>query len=162
MGPPENTKYIKQDILDLFYSEVEQFNSTCKYVILLGDVNARTADIEDICNIDDEVLNSVQIDADVVFNVTFNRELINKDISYKRVSKDKTSTRLGRVLINFCKINDLLIVNGREFDDKNIGNFTYRNASVVDYTIVSTQSNCSHVLKLTSSVYCFRTYILPF
>ena len=90
--PPEHTKYIKQDILDLFYSEVEHFNSTFKYVILLGDVNARTADIEDICNMDDEVLTSVQSDADVVFHVNTN--------------------------------------------DKNIGNFTCRNASVVDYTII--------------------------
>ena len=91
--PPEHTKYIKQDILDLFYNEVEHFNSTCKYVILLGDVNARTADIEDICNIDDEVLTSVQIDADVVFYVNTNRELISKDISYKRVLQDNTSNR---------------------------------------------------------------------
>ena len=89
--PPEHTKYIKQDILDLFFSEVEHFNSTFKYVILLGDVNARTADIEDICNIDDEVLTSVQIDA--VFHVNTNRELISKDISYKRVLQDNTSNR---------------------------------------------------------------------
>ena len=117
---------MKQDILD---TEVEQCN-TFQYVTLLGEFNARTADIEDICNIDDEVLNSVQIDADVVFNLNINRELINKDISYKRVSKDKTPNRLGRVLINFCKINDLLILNGRAFDKRNIGNFTCRNASV--------------------------------
>ena len=31
----------------------------------------------------------------------------------------------------------LLILNGRAFDDKTIGNFTCRNASVADYTIVS-------------------------
>ena len=87
--PPENRKYMKQDILD---TEVEQFN-TFQYVTLLGEFNARTADIEDICNIDDEVLNSVQIDADVVFHVNTNRELISKDISYKRVLQDKTSNR---------------------------------------------------------------------
>ena len=50
--------------------------------------------------------------------------------------QDKTSNRQGRVRINVCKTNVLLILKGRAFDDKNIGNFTCRNASVVDYTII--------------------------
>ena len=41
------------------------------------------------------------------------------------------------MLLEFCKGNSLFIVNGRVGKDKNIGRFTCRNASVVDYCISS-------------------------
>ena len=40
--PPKNTKYFSVDILEAFYSEVEQLDTDYKYVILVGDFNART------------------------------------------------------------------------------------------------------------------------
>ena len=40
-------------------------------------------------------------------------------------------------LLEFYKDNSLFIVNGRVGKDKNIGRFTCRNASVVDYCISS-------------------------
>jgi hypothetical protein len=41
------------------------------------------------------------------------------------------------MLLEFCKGNSLFIVNGRVGKDKNIGRFTCRNDSVVDYCISS-------------------------
>jgi hypothetical protein len=41
------------------------------------------------------------------------------------------------MLLEFCKGNSLFIVNGRVGKDNNIGRFTCRNASVVDYCISS-------------------------
>jgi hypothetical protein len=50
---------------------------------------------------------------------------------------DKSKNKLGNLLLNFCKGNSMSIVNGRVGNDKNIGRFTCRNASVVDYCITS-------------------------
>ena len=44
---------------------------------------------------------------------------------------------LESLSLEFCKGNSLFIVNGRVGKDKNIGRFTCRNASVVDYYISS-------------------------
>jgi hypothetical protein len=50
---------------------------------------------------------------------------------------DKSKNKFGNLLLNFCKGNSMFIVNGRVGNDKNIGRFTCRNASVVDYCITS-------------------------
>jgi hypothetical protein len=41
------------------------------------------------------------------------------------------------MLLNFCKANQLFIVNSRIGDDKGIGRLTCRNSSTVDYCISS-------------------------
>jgi hypothetical protein len=43
---------------------------------------------------------------------------------------DKSKNKLGNLLLNFCKGKSMFIVNGRVGNDKNIGRFTCRNASV--------------------------------
>ncbi|CAG2237322.1 unnamed protein product [Mytilus edulis] len=48
---------------------------------------------------------------------------------------DKGKNRYGNMLLNFCKGNGFFILNGRLGRDQNIGRFTCRNASVVDYCI---------------------------
>ena len=40
---------------------------------------------------------------------------------------------------NFCKYNDVFILNGRIGEDKEIGKFTCKNVSVVGYIIASPQ-----------------------
>jgi hypothetical protein len=50
---------------------------------------------------------------------------------------DKSKNKFGNLLLHFCKGNSMFIVNGRVGNDKNIGRFTCRNASVVDYCITS-------------------------
>jgi hypothetical protein len=46
---------------------------------------------------------------------------------------DKSKNKLGNLLLIFCKGNSMFIINGRVGNDKNIGRFTCRNVSVVDY-----------------------------
>ena len=52
---------------------------------------------------------------------------------------DTSKNKFGNLLLNFCKGNSMFIVNGRVGNDNNIGRFTCRNASVVDYCITSTE-----------------------
>ena len=57
-----------------------------------------------------------------------------------RVSKDSKVNSFGKQLIDFCKNNDMLILNGRAFGDKGVGQTTCKDKSVVDYVICSSCS----------------------
>ena len=57
----------------------------------------------------------------------------------RRTSRDTETNTFGRQLIQFCKINDFLILNGRTASDAT-GSFTCianKGRSIVDYFIVS-------------------------
>lgn len=62
------------------------------------------------------------------------------DLDIQRVSKDNKVNAFGKHLIEFCKNNDMLIMNGRAFSDKDIGAATCKDKSVVDYVICSSSS----------------------
>ena len=54
-----------------------------------------------------------------------------------RNSEDKTDNKRGKELIDFCKSNDMLIINGRKIGDT-MGKFTshqYNGSAVVDYVL---------------------------
>ena len=57
-----------------------------------------------------------------------------------RTSQDKTINNEGNMLIDTCKSNNLFILNGRCGSDKNVGAMTFRNQSIIDYSIVSHQA----------------------
>ena len=52
-------------------------------------------------------------------------------------SEDPIKNGYGKKLLDFCKGNNLFIVNGRIGDDRNKGRLTCKNASIVDYCISS-------------------------
>jgi hypothetical protein len=60
------------------------------------------------------------------------------NLPLKRNNVDKGKNPYGNLLLYLCRGNDLFIVNGRIGDNKE-GNLTCRNASVVDYTICSSE-----------------------
>ena len=52
---------------------------------------------------------------------------------------DKTVLDYGHKLIDLCTATNMCILNGRAFDDKNVGRLTccnHRGQSVVDYALV--------------------------
>ena len=65
---------------------------------------------------------------------------LEKTKSKHPVSQDKIIKNEGNMLLDMCKSNSMLILNGRCGDDKSNGSMTFRNKSVIDYSIVSFQS----------------------
>ena len=57
-----------------------------------------------------------------------------------RTSQDKIINNEGNMLIDTCKLNNLFILNGRCGTDKNVGAMTFRNLSIIDYSIISYQA----------------------
>lgn len=93
------------------------------------------------------------IDADTFFSdyFDFDEEILrhfNKSdifslsfMSQKRANQDTAFNKQGESLLNICKSNNLLILNGRCHKDKGIGKYTFRDISVIDYAISSTEGH---------------------
>jgi hypothetical protein len=109
--------------------EYLSFSNKSKYICLLGDFNARTATDTDFVDL---IKNRHVDDYITDFVDNFTNVLNDLKMPLNRISMDKSKDKFDNLLLNFCKENSMFIVN-----DTNIGRFTFRNASVVDYCITS-------------------------
>ena len=110
------------------------------YVCILGDFNAQTADLEDFTKKDTFLSEHFHFDqqTDDFFDQNCALEKYNLDL--KRLSKDKKKNNSGFRLIDMCKNNNLTILNGRYGHDKQIGAMTFRDTSVIDYALASSDT----------------------
>jgi hypothetical protein len=80
-----------------------------------------------ICKIVNKVSN-------IIINMSvFDQSTKSVSVAVLALKKNK----FDNLLLNFCKGNSMFTVNGRVGNNTNIGRFTCRNASVVDYCITS-------------------------
>ena len=120
---PEGSPYQNRNV---FY-ELEQtimylnFDSVC----MLGDFNARTGSMNDL-----------------ITSTIPEEDGCGQDYFYipKRTSQDTNTNNLGKELIEFCKTFEIAIVNGRAGMDAGVGRVTCKDASVVDYVLISHKS----------------------
>ncbi|MEW8542874.1 MAG: reverse transcriptase family protein, partial [Candidatus Thiodiazotropha sp.] len=131
--PPETSTYYDNKQLkgiSLLENEILDIDINNVYLIIAGDLNARTAELPDFFQCKNNVPDLDEYD-----------EILNTcDGVRNRSSCDKTVNKFGKQLINFCIAYSLLIINGRNGDDEGIGNFTFTGAmgnSVIDYIICS-------------------------
>ena len=122
--PPENSKYaIRTGLVDIQESLI---NFDYDNVVVLGDLNARVGrNIDYIDDVDDET------------NLTMPDVMQTLGIQKDRASKDNVTNNFGTQLIDFCKSQNMLILNGRVGSDALTGKLTCKDASTVDYVIAS-------------------------
>ena len=119
VSPPSKSK--KSQEFDFFTDFNEEINSFQKkgVVLVQGDLNARTGHDKDFVEYDK-------------FDPVGVENLCNQHI---RNSQDLNTNARGKELLDVCKLNDLLIMNGRKVGDL-FGNYTshqWNGSSVVDY-----------------------------
>ena len=151
--PPANSGYNVNIILEKFHYEIDDFARSYKNLVLIGDFNARTSVLTDVTETDADIYNHIDIDPDEVFSTDNVHELENLGFNSKRTSEDKICNKYGKILIDSCKYNDLTILNGRAFTDKNIGRTTCKNSSVVDY-VISSVSFLNHFTQFSIRDFC--------
>jgi len=156
---PENSNYFDPDCFDKMQVDI------CKYgndipLVLMGDFNGRTGNLND----------QIQVDTEVMENCGFDEEMLEQIFGecgnvdgeqIQRTSADRVVNNSGYKVIELCKNNKLIILNGRMGDDAGHGKMTCKGASVVDYVILS-QSLLNQVLEfdvlefdnLLSDVHC--------
>ena len=96
----------------MLQEEVARYTES-HHIILCGDFNSRTGCAPDYDN--------------------------NINVLNERCNEDGVINKYGRSLLNFCINTELKIANGRMFDDKSIGRYTYYSpmgASTIDYMIL--------------------------
>ena len=101
------------------------------------EICAITADsfIADLLDFDDETMLFFD-EADMLSTIGINKQ---------RVSLDTKTNNNGYKLIDLCRNNNLYILTGLFGRDKTEGKLTFRNQSLIDYTICS--FNCLKLLK---------------
>jgi len=137
--PPENSKYYSSDIFDDICDDCMQIVSKFNNVpmLLIGDFNARTGNLDDFIALDDVIAAETNCDFmnDSCPNSKFDLE--QNGICTTRHNLDCNINSSGRHFINLCKTADLHIVNGRLGADRGIGQLTCDAASTVDYAVCS-------------------------
>ena len=122
--PSKNQKAQNIDFFTEFNEEINIFNSR-GIVLVQGNLNARTGQDKDYIEYDK-------------FDQHFVQNLNNQ---HTRNSEDLTINPRGKELLDVCKLNDILIMNGRKIGDL-FGKFTshqWNGSSVVDYAITSNE-----------------------
>ena len=138
--PPEQSRFCNDDEWLLLNNEITDLNNRYDYLILTGDMNARTGQENDYISADEFLLNHFGLNDESITFFDRSDLLTYHDLHAIRTSKDATKNSNGRKLLELCRNNNLFILNGRCDMDKNIGQYTYRESSVIDYSIVS--ANC--------------------
>ncbi|CAG2246714.1 unnamed protein product [Mytilus edulis] len=139
--PPENSKYSSEEAFTEIEEELLFFSHDINNIALVGDFNSRTGHMSDIVEIDENLFDMLDIvNASEIMNenTLCVNNFIKKGIPLERYSEDKIIVNnYGRKLIELCKRCSLCFANGRLHQDKFIGKNTCKDASLVDYLILS-------------------------
>ena len=125
---------------NIFKVEVANMCIDSKFVFLMGDSNARVCNKDDFVDADDFLTHHLSLDDTMDGSLNISSKLERTNLSKHRVSQDKIINNEGNMLLYMCKSKSRLILNGRCGDYKFNGSVTFRNQSVIDYSIVSFQS----------------------
>ena len=145
LSPSTSTRHSANSGVEVFDMLSEKISELCFEgdVCLIGDLNSRISDFNFPCTSDD--IDDKFIPEYIVSEKTiFKSDLEETNFSLERKSKDGVTNEYGRNLIQLMKSAQMLCLNGIANNDKNVGNFTYREVrgnkilqSVVDYVICS-------------------------
>ena len=112
----------------------------------MGDFNARSSSLCDHTEPNIHIEEVAWVESDV-------RILLENGISLARYSRDNVANNSGYKIIEMCKDLGVFIVNARLGSDYGIGKYTCKNASVVDYILMSPKL-LTKVLKFNVSPCC--------
>lgn len=133
--PPTQSRFYNDDELSKLENEIMSVCSTNKYVIISGDLNARTSKLPEYVELDQYFSDMLNFDKDIANFFDKTEILKNLNIPLERSSMDSKTNNTGYWLTNVCKNNNLFIVNGRVGRDKGVGRKTFRETSTIDYTL---------------------------
>lgn len=121
-------------------NEFNKFCANSKHVLLLGDYNSRTSSLDDFV-LSDEFICDIFGDDDLFRESLDTFQYFDKyHIPLLRKSADIATNPYGHQLLDFCKNNNLFIINGRLGQDAVLPQLTCKNSSTVDYILSSSQN----------------------
>ena len=124
--PPHTSPFSVAENFDTLENELGEIKELkVSNLLLFGDFNAKTRDIEDCLTVNN-------------YDAFFDLEEDQGIFIGKRASQDLHETDMyGKKLIQLCITTGINIVNGRVGRDKGIGKCTTKNQSTIDYCLAS-------------------------
>ena len=124
--PPSTSLYKNNDNFELLTEELIQNkqNFACD-TLILGDFNAKTRTYLDY------------VEKNKYIDPTDSEEDLPDSQLTRHNQDNHVVDEYGLKLLHFCKVQNLYIVNGRVGRDKNVGKFTTKNETVIDYCLTS-------------------------
>ena len=138
--PPSQSRFYNEDEIAILESEILSMCSDHKYVFINGDFNGRTSHLDDFTKLDSFVSDMLEFDDTAASFFDKTNVLQNLSIPLERASKDHRTNNTGYWMIDTCKNNNLFIINGRYGKDRGIGALTFRDQSLIDYTVCTADS----------------------
>lgn len=151
--PPEYTKYSVTEPFTEIQGELDKLIGDFDSCLIFGDFNARTGTQNEFIDADEYLLKELNLE---VLEGEYNADYAmfeNNNIDISRTVSDKISNNYGYKLINFCKRNNMFILNGRFGEDKLHGHTTCRNSSCIDY-FISNVLMFEHLCNLYVDAFC--------
>ena len=151
--PPFGSKYVADDPYLELQSDLLRYCSESKHILLFGGFNARKGTIPDCMKFDEKIYEVNKLN-DLLDEST---ELFDKpklyNVPVERSNADNTVNTYGRQLLELCKNNNLLILNGRIGQDNIESKVTCKDRSAVDY-FLSTVDNFKIINNLITHEFC--------
>lgn len=135
--PPSQSTFYNDDQFMQLEQDITSMCSENEYVYITGDANSRTAKLKDYTRSDTFLSEYFNFDEETLFFYDCINNIQTEKVNTERSSMDTKTNTHGYNLIEICKNNNIFIVNGRTGNDKNIGKLTFRNQSLIDYTLAT-------------------------
>ena len=131
--PPYGSRFASADPYTEIQQEILRFCGDSKNVLLFGDFNSRTKDLSDFMEVDGFISDVFGTENLLSENASMYDCFEKNNIPFVRKSADASVNQYGYSLIDFCKSNSLVILNGRIGTDFVSPKLTCKNKSTVDY-----------------------------
>ena len=135
--PPAQSRFLNDDEYNNLEMEITSVCSQTSYICLTGDMNAKTSRLCDFITADETIADVMNFDQETLSFYNQSELLEKMNINKYRNSCDNKTNNNGYRLIDICINNNLFILNGRFGKDSSIGKCTFRDQSLIDYTICS-------------------------
>ena len=135
--PPYHSKYAHTDPYLEMQQEIDRFSSLSKNIMLFGDFNSRSANNPDYVKCDDFICDIQGNDDLYQENLDIFNCIEIYGIPLQRQTADENTNLYGSQLLDFCKSNNVFILNGRIGNDVMFPKLTCKDRSTVDYFISS-------------------------
>ena len=150
--PPAQSKFLNDEELSVLEIEIVSMCSNFDNVFLTDDINARTGNLDDFIFVDIFLADTFEFDNETLSYFNKADSLIQYGMKLRRSSQDTVVNANGQKFIEMCRGNNIFIANGRIGEDKDVGQFTYRGTSLIDYTLATVEA-----LKLISKFSIIET-----
>ncbi|MCG8046717.1 MAG: reverse transcriptase domain-containing protein [Candidatus Thiodiazotropha endolucinida] len=138
--PPYGSKYSHPDPYLEMQNEYDKHRSPSRHILLFGDFNSRTSSACDYVKCDYFICD-LQGSQELYDE---NREILNLfdhyNIPLERKNADSVTNVYGSQLVDFCKYNNIFILNGRYGQDRITPKLTCKDRSTVDYILTSAEN----------------------